>query len=660
MQYFENFAQTSKLQVSASYPATMQTRNVSIAVTPLQEAGGPVRAPSASGRHNLATFNCNRATPLLHRSRGRKSCGLLFPVSAEDTWLYHQWNVVASAATCTVSQRAGHMRAASDARRTRPWFADPPAGGACRARGRASRQSGAQRSPHPLLPAASAMAPRAVGRFRIERTLGVGAFSTVLLGVDDATGERYALKVMRKDTLEALDMAQYARREAFVLDRLSHPNVVSLVEAVQSDRKLFLVMPVAPGAELLATVADGPLSSLEAAHYASQLVDAVGYIHRKGVAHRDLKPENVMVDTQTGVLTLVDFGLTGIVRPDARMTTVCGSAFYSAPEVTYGDGSGYHGPAADAWSVGVLVYILLTGVHPWVASDGTLMVAAMRADDLVVPDSVAPDAVHFIRSLLVVDPSRRYSMAKAALHPWLASSRGETKSNPTASAPSRHRRSATLDIIASRHSLTLGSSSQFLPAGTDDSFLNPSPPAIRITDAGKCDSPARPSDIVSDMSKYRMSPSLGASSTAADPNLPSRPDQPSPPPAMRLPPKRSGTFSDTPPARSSLRFARLGSDANSGLLSTACARVGKKDPVSGVPSSSIFRFRRFSAAAAPDREAGAGEGHLSSQTYDRTTRPRQALNCETAEAPYPASKRTWHGVRTPWRIRRAAPDGKKV
>lgn len=266
------------------------------------------------------------------------------------------------------------------------------------------------------------MPTRQVGRYRLTRQLGVGMFSKVMVGVDDRTGTEYAVKVMRKDSLEEMDMARYVRREAAILRKLSHPNVVTFVEAIQSDTKLFLVMEIAPGTELLDVVSSGPLPEHDARNYMSQIVSAVSYLHSKGVVHRDLKPDNVLVDVQSGSLKLIDFGLTGIIRKNAVMRTACGSNYYSAPEVMYSNGDGYDGTKADAWSLGVLSYILLTGSHPFVDADGDLMTATMRQGVVEYPDNLSHTAVHFISRLLTIDPRRRYSVAQAQLHTWLSPS----------------------------------------------------------------------------------------------------------------------------------------------------------------------------------------------------------------------------------------------
>lgn len=263
------------------------------------------------------------------------------------------------------------------------------------------------------------MPTRTVGRYRLTKQLGVGMFSKVMLGIDDETGHRYAVKVMRKDSLEDLDMARYARREAAVLRRLSHPNMVTFVEAIQSDTKLFIVMEIAPGKELLDIVSDGPLREPEAKIYMRQLVSAVSYLHSKGIVHRDLKPDNVLVDVETRMLKIIDFGLTGVVRKNCLMRTSCGSSYYSAPEVTYSHGDGYDGTKADAWSLGILSYIILTGSHPFVDTDGELMTSMMRQGIVEYPEYLSRGAIHFISRLLAIEPQRRYSVAQVSLHPWL-------------------------------------------------------------------------------------------------------------------------------------------------------------------------------------------------------------------------------------------------
>lgn len=263
------------------------------------------------------------------------------------------------------------------------------------------------------------MPTRTVGPYRLTKPLGIGMFSKVMLGIDDQTNQQYAVKVMRKDVLEDMNMGRYARREAAVLKKLLHPNIVKFVEAIQSDKKLFLVMEIAQGTELLDVVANGPLREPDARHYIRQIVNALGYIHNRGIAHRDLKPDNILVDIDTRTLKLIDFGMTALIRVNSVMRTSCGSSFYSAPEVTYPNGDGYDGVKADAWSLGIISYILLTGVHPFVDSKGDLMITMLKQGIVEYPDFLSRGSIHFLSRLLSINPWKRYSVSQVSLHPWL-------------------------------------------------------------------------------------------------------------------------------------------------------------------------------------------------------------------------------------------------
>lgn len=258
-----------------------------------------------------------------------------------------------------------------------------------------------------------------IGRYRLAHELGVGMFSRVVVGVDDETGKQYAVKIMNKRRLEELNMDQYARREAVVLHRVRHPQIVEFVEAIQSSKKLFLVMELVPGCELLDVVKDGPLSESDAREYTRQLVDAVACLHMHNYAHRDIKPSNILIDTSARKLTVIDLGLAGVIKRYTPMLTSCGSDFYSAPETTFGSHHGYDGIKSDSWSIGVLAYIMLTGTHPFVDRQGNLMVDNLRTATLDFPVEVKSDAVSFVRCLLTLAPRKRASVAQIRAHQWL-------------------------------------------------------------------------------------------------------------------------------------------------------------------------------------------------------------------------------------------------
>lgn len=278
-----------------------------------------------------------------------------------------------------------------------------------------------------------------VGRYLLREHLGTGMCSNVYLATiaDDQTNacEKYAIKVMSKQTIDTLQLGKYARREVSILKKANHPNVVKFKEAMQSDTHLFIIMDYVPGVELTNLVHTSSLSEHEARIYIAQLVHALVYLHARRIVHRDLKPDNVLVHPETKQLTLIDFGLTGIAKKHAVMKTNCGSPFYSAPEVAFANAPAYDGVKADAWSLGVLTYILLTASHPFVDSQGTLLSHALTHGVIPYPPGLSKQALDFLRSLLNVDPRLRSSVTQIALHPWLHSYYVKLESKTVSQSP---------------------------------------------------------------------------------------------------------------------------------------------------------------------------------------------------------------------------------
>lgn len=238
------------------------------------------------------------------------------------------------------------------------------------------------------------------------------------------------------------------------MHRVRHSNIVEFVEAIQSPKKLFLVMRIVPGRELLDVVANGPLPEAEAKHYMRQLVDAVSHLHASGYCHRDIKPENVLIDVSTRRLVLIDLGLSGIIRRYSPMLTTCGSAHYSAPETTFGNHHGYDGVKSDAWSCGILAFIMLCGVHPFVDGSGELMPDNLRTGIVDYPMNLSSCAVSFMKCLLTLAPRKRSTVAQVRNHPWL---------NPVPFEPKRPRGSIDHRQAASRRSGASTSFSNFFP-----------------------------------------------------------------------------------------------------------------------------------------------------------------------------------------------------
>lgn len=207
---------------------------------------------------------------------------------------------------------------------------------------------------------------------------------------------------------------------------LDHDNVVKLKEVLASRTKLYIVMELG-GNELFDLIdRERGLDEATARTYFAQLVDGMVYCHRRGVYHRDIKPENLLLD-EHGVLKIADFGVSSITGGDLLYTAV-GTPYYCAPEVLGGAQAGYSGAKVDAWSCGVLLFVMLTGSLPFHHEDPRRLLALLVQCKVPYPPGMGGAVKDLISHLLVVDPAARLSLEDAAHHPWLRNDGGDNGS----------------------------------------------------------------------------------------------------------------------------------------------------------------------------------------------------------------------------------------
>jgi eukaryotic-like serine/threonine-protein kinase len=229
-------------------------------------------------------------------------------------------------------------------------------------------------------------------RFTIEREIGAGGMATVYLATDERNDRPVALKVMRRGSDIAGDVERF-RREVKLLGRLQHPLILPLHDSGIAGETLYFVMPYVDGETLRDRVArEGPLPPDEAVRIATEVADALAYAHAQGVIHRDIKPENIML--WRGHAVVADFGIAGLTHdPSAetagatRLTQVglsLGTPGYMSPEQAAGEAE--IGPAADQYSLGVVLYEMLTGGPPFYGSP--LSVLARHLTEIPTPVSV--------------------------------------------------------------------------------------------------------------------------------------------------------------------------------------------------------------------------------------------------------------------------------
>uniref|UniRef100_A0A3B3HUG9 Ribosomal protein S6 kinase n=1 Tax=Oryzias latipes TaxID=8090 RepID=A0A3B3HUG9_ORYLA len=251
--------------------------------------------------------------------------------------------------------------------------------------------------------------------FELLKVLGTGAYGKVFLvrkvsGHD--AGKLYAMKVLKKATIvQKAKTAEHTRTERQVLEHIRQsPFLVTLHYAFQTDTKLHLILDYVNGGELFTHLVQRVrFKEQEVALYSGEIVLALEHLHALGIVYRDLKLENVLLDSN-GHIVLTDFGLSKEFDQAERAFSVCGTIEYMAPEIVEGGKSG-HDMAVDWWSLGVLMYELLTGGSPYTVDGGenshSDIARRILKKDPPFPKDMDPSAKDLIQRLLTKDPTKR-------------------------------------------------------------------------------------------------------------------------------------------------------------------------------------------------------------------------------------------------------------
>jgi serine/threonine-protein kinase len=274
----------------------------------------------------------------------------------------------------------------------------------------------------------------AAGRYRVERELGRGGMATVYLAEDEELGRAVAVKVLPEHLAgEEAFRARFVR-EARLAGRLSHPNIVRVYDAGEADGRPFIVMEYVPGTSL-ADMRSLPVAQV--VDLGMQACAGLQHAHEAGLVHRDVKPANLLV-RDDGVLKIADFGIARAAESTrhTQAGTLLGTAAYLAPEQIAGQDAT---PASDVYSLGAVLYELLTGRPPYsFASLGEL--AAKQSDGVIVPAGDLADVPRHVEAAVMHALARdpRFRPASAAeLAQELAPS--TTEEQPTRPLPSRRR-----------------------------------------------------------------------------------------------------------------------------------------------------------------------------------------------------------------------------
>nr|XP_054598056.1 MAP/microtubule affinity-regulating kinase 3a isoform X11 [Nothobranchius furzeri] len=246
--------------------------------------------------------------------------------------------------------------------------------------------------------------PPHVGNYRLLKTIGKGNFAKVKLARHILTGREVAIKIIDKTQLNPNSL-QKLFREVRIMKILNHPNIVKLFEVIETERTLYLVMEYASGGEVFDyLVAHGRMKEKEARAKFRQIVSAVQYCHQKHIVHRDLKAENLLLDADMNI-KIADFGFSNEFTLANKLDTFCGSPPYAAPELF--QGKKYNGPEVDVWSLGVILYTLVSGSLPFDGQNLKELRERVLRGKYRIPFYMSTDCENLLKRFLVLNPAKR-------------------------------------------------------------------------------------------------------------------------------------------------------------------------------------------------------------------------------------------------------------
>ncbi|XP_051018120.1 serine/threonine-protein kinase Chk2 [Acomys russatus] len=265
----------------------------------------------------------------------------------------------------------------------------------------------------------------------MSKTLGSGACGEVKMAFERKTCKKVAIKIISKrrfalSSSREPDTAPSVETEIEILKKLSHPCIIKIKEVFDAE-DYYIVLELMEGGELFdRVVGNQRLKEATCKLYFYQMLLAVHYLHENGIIHRDLKPENVLLSSQEEdcLIKITDFGQSKILGETSLMRTLCGTPTYLAPEVLLSNGTAGYSRAVDCWSLGVILFICLSGYPPFSEhkTQVSLKDQITSGKYNFIPEvwtDVSEKALDLVKKLLVVDPKARFTTEEALSHPWL-------------------------------------------------------------------------------------------------------------------------------------------------------------------------------------------------------------------------------------------------
>ncbi|KAJ3270839.1 hypothetical protein HDV01_007388 [Terramyces sp. JEL0728] len=246
--------------------------------------------------------------------------------------------------------------------------------------------------------------------FSIGSVIGEGSFSLVRIGVHLKTNRKVSIKVFQKQNLlKKGNTPLQVTRELLLLGHLFHENICPIFQVVNSVNDIYIVMQYQPGGDLYKYILDNTkISESESVLFFRQILSGINYCHSKNIVHRDLKPENILLGNNKTLL-ICDFGFANIVQKDCFQEEFCEMIARKK----------YVGPEVDIWSLGVILYVMLTGTMPFGEQVQSKLFMSIMTAKFTFPTHVSADAKFLVSSILKPDPTKRFSLQDIKKDKWV-------------------------------------------------------------------------------------------------------------------------------------------------------------------------------------------------------------------------------------------------